>query len=195
MTGGTEIQHMTARERSDLTALIRKRERVMKAAVAERSAHLLADFEQQCASIYNYDDDAVWAQAVAVADEAVKVAQEIIAKRNAELGIPAEFGPSVHMNWYERGRNAVAMRRAELRRVAMTRIAAIEKAAITQIERKSLEAQTDVLATGLETDGAKAFLASLNDIDHLMPPLDAGEIDKIVDTKRSMKSTYLPMVG
>ena len=64
-----------------------------------------------------------------------------IAARCESLGIPARFAPTVEFSWRGRGENAIAKRRAELRAVAKSRIAAIEKAAITQIERGCLDAQ------------------------------------------------------
>src|SRR6267142_1741494 len=50
---------MTKSERDDLARLIRNREKVMKSAARERSAELLAEFEQQMASIYSYDQDEI----------------------------------------------------------------------------------------------------------------------------------------
>lgn len=174
---------MTKSERSELGALIRKRERVMKAAAEERAAAMLADFEKQCASIYSYDDDKVWAAAMAEVEAAVKVAQDAIAERCESLGIPKEFAPGLACGWYGRGQNAVAQRRVELRRVAKTRIAAIEKEAVTKIERQSLEAQTQVLALGLESQAARDFLEKMPSVDALMPTIDAIEIKSIVDAR------------
>ena len=50
---------MTKGERAELGALIRKRERVMKAAARERSSQLIAEFDTQSAQIYSFDDDEV----------------------------------------------------------------------------------------------------------------------------------------
>ncbi len=51
---------MTKGERSELTSLINQRARVMKAAAAERSAELMADFERQLATVYSFDQDEIW---------------------------------------------------------------------------------------------------------------------------------------
>ena len=72
---------MTKSEREDLARLIRNRERVMKSAASQRSAELLAEFEQQMASIYHYDQDAVWKAAHDAAALAVEAAQETIQAR------------------------------------------------------------------------------------------------------------------
>jgi hypothetical protein len=57
---------MTGRERSDFAALIRQRERVLKTKAKERSKELMAQFEQQIAAVYDYDDDAIWEEAAKV---------------------------------------------------------------------------------------------------------------------------------
>ena len=45
---------MTKSERSELGQLIRKRERVMKAAAAERAAQMIAELDTQSAAIYSF---------------------------------------------------------------------------------------------------------------------------------------------
>ena len=65
---------MTKSEREDLAKLIRDRERVMTAAAKQRSAELLAEFEQQMASEYRFDEEETWKQATIAAHAAVKVA-------------------------------------------------------------------------------------------------------------------------
>ena len=51
---------MTARERSELQTLMRQREKVLKAAAKQRSADLLADFENQLGTQWSFDQDEVW---------------------------------------------------------------------------------------------------------------------------------------
>ena len=64
-------------------------------------------------------------------------------------------------------------RRAELRRVARTRINATEKRARTEIETWSLEARTELVAPSLTSTAAQASLERLPSVDTLMPELDA----------------------
>jgi len=128
-------QHpMTKSEREDLQRLIRNREKVMKTAAVQRSAELLAEFEQQLASIYSWDQDEVWKEAHNAAVETVKATAQAIAERCEELGIPARFAPTISCSWSGRGENAIAQRRGELRSVARSRVDAIEKSALTQGE-------------------------------------------------------------
>lgn len=173
---------MTKAEVAQLGLLIRKREKVMKAQATQRSAELLAEFDAHSAKIYHWDDDEVWAKAKAEAEAAIAEANAKIAERCKQYGIPAEFAPGVQFFWHGRGHNAAAQRRAELRRAAKSRIEALEAQAIARIEQVSLQAQTDVISQGLESDSAKLFLKSMPTMEALMPPLDVPEIQKLVDT-------------
>jgi hypothetical protein len=65
------------------------------------------------------------------------------------------------LGWYERGENASARRRAELRTVAKTRIDAMAKAAKVEVERQSIGVQSRLVASGLSSDEARTFLATM----------------------------------
>jgi hypothetical protein len=173
---------MTKSERDDLQRLIRQREKVQKSAAKQRSADLLADFENQIAAQYSFDDDAVWAEATKEAEREVAKAQKRIAERCRELGIPMDFAPSLRLNWHHRGYgNSVKERREELRRVAKAQIEALERQAIVKIEQASVEAQTEIALAGLTSETARAFVERLPTVESLMPALSyqelAGESD------------------
>lgn len=179
------VKAMTKGERQELGSLIRKREKVMKAEAEKRSAALLADYDAQSAKIYHWDNDAVWAAAKAEANKAVEEARRSIAARCQEIGIPAEFAPDLHLYWSGRGQNALAERRAELRRAAKSRIEAMEADAKAQIERMSLQAQTEIVASGLQSEAAQQFIKSMPTMDALMPPVAVAEIEQLVATRRA----------
>jgi hypothetical protein len=173
---------MTRSEREDLQRLVRQREKVLKSAAKQRSAELIADFENQMGSEYRFDQDETWERAVKDCEPVVRKAQEQIAARCRELGIPRQFAPDVSLHWRARGYdNAVEKRRAELRRMAQTQVAAIESKAIVQIEMSCLEAQTQLATAGLTSDAARNFIEALPSIETLMPQLSfaqiAGEAD------------------
>jgi hypothetical protein len=175
---------MTKAEVLGLQNLIRKREKVLKSAAAQRSAELMADFEQQLASQYSFDQDEIWKQANEAAQRAVDEAQAIIAARCLELGIPTKFAPGIGLGWYKRGENAAKERRAELRLVAKTRIAAIEKETCLKIELHSVELQTQVLAQGLTSEAARAFLESMPAVETLMPTLELTKIEHMLESRK-----------
>ena len=173
---------MTKSEREELQRLVRQREKVMKSAAKQRSLELLADFENQISAEYSFDDDAVWAEATRLADIEVKKAQEVVARRCAELGIPRQFAPGLSLGWRHRGyNNMLNARRTELRTAAKAHVAALEARAITEIEQASVDAQTQLALAGLSSEAALTFVASLPTVESLMPQLSyqelAGESD------------------
>ena len=163
---------MTAKERRDLITMARLRAGVAKAQVAQRAAELEADFEEQLGTIYDFDRDEIWKEAVRLAAEAAAAGSKVIRERCAELGIPQEFAPSLSgPSWYSRGRNEVAERRAELRKMAKTRIDAMAKRAAAQIAAASIGVQEQLLSEGLTTAAAQGFFASMPAPAELMPPI------------------------
>lgn len=179
----SDANRMTKAERADLHSLIKKRERVLKTAAEQRSAELLAEFERQSATIYNFDDDQVWETATREAKVAVEAAAEKIAEQCAQMGIPKEFAPTIYFGWTGRGQNAVKERRDELRRAAKARIAALEAEAKAKIEKMSLDAQLALVSSGIESDAARAFIEAMPTVEVLMPTIDARHIKAIVDAK------------
>jgi hypothetical protein len=164
-------------EREDLQRLIRQRERVLKSAAKQRSAELLADFENQMGSEFSFDDDAVWQRAAQEAETELNKAKQKVSARCRELGIPARFAPTLDLRWVHRGYdNLIERRRAKLRRMAQTKIEAIEKKAATEIELSCLQAQTELAVAGLTSKAAHAFLNKLPDIETLMPRLSFAQV-------------------
>jgi hypothetical protein len=152
---------MTKAERDELIKLVRRREKLAMSDVDRVAAERLADFEQQMASIYAPADDSRWAELHAQAATVVREADAALAERCRELRIPERFRPGLSLGWYERGENASAQRRAELRTVAKTRIDAMAKAAKVEVERQSIAVQTELVASGLSSGEARAFLATM----------------------------------
>jgi hypothetical protein len=169
---------MSKADREALVKLVRRAERAHKTLAEQRKAEQLADFERQLATIHKYYDDEVWQEAYAEASRVVAEADAKIAERCRELGIPEDWRPGLSVGWYERGENAMKQRRGELRKVAQTRIDADYKRACTAIEMHSVELQSQLVAGGLESDAARAFLKAMPSPEVLMPLLDAAEIDK-----------------
>jgi hypothetical protein len=149
----------------------------LRAHAEEQAAACMADFEKKLAAHYDFDQDAVWKKATEEAMAAVAAAQAIVDQRCEELGIPKTFAPSLGMTWQGRGENALASRRAELRRVAKTSIDAMHKAALTKIEKQSLDLRTQVISACLYSPEAKLFVESLAPIEDSMRALDFAEVE------------------
>ena len=168
---------MTRNEIEDLQRLIRQQERVLKSHAKQRSAETLADFENQMGQQYSFDQDSVWKEAAKIAGAAVSKAQEQVKARCREIGIPDRFAPSLNLVWANRGYdNILEKRKNELRKMAVTAIAAQEKKAHTQIELSCLKAQTNLAVSGLTTDAARGFVEALPSVDDLMPRLSFAEV-------------------
>ena len=170
---------MTKHERDELTKICRHRERVAKSDADARAAEMRADFEKQIATIYSYDDHAVWEEAFLRARAAVEEARQVVQGTLKELGIPPAFAPSISISLWGRGENACRERRAELTEVAVTCIEAITKRAKHKIEAASVEVQTRILAGALESDDARAFLLAMPSPTDLMPLFTENEVRKI----------------
>jgi hypothetical protein len=171
------MKAMTRTETEHLQRLIRQREKVLKSAAKQRSAELMADFENQMGSEYSFDQDEIWAKAAEAAEREIKKAQAQVAARCRELGIPDRFAPNLSLNWRHRGYdNLIGRRKDELRRMAQTQIAAIEQKAIVGIETSCLDAQTKLAVAGCTSDDAAAFLSSLPSVETLMPRLSYAEV-------------------
>jgi hypothetical protein len=102
---------MTKGEREDLQRLIRQREKVLKSHAKQRSAELLADFENQMGQEYAFDQDAVWQKAMEAANREVSKAKKQVAARCRELGIPERFAPSLSLVWLHRGYDNILEKR------------------------------------------------------------------------------------
>ncbi|MGO9178007.1 MAG: hypothetical protein ACLQBX_01255 [Candidatus Limnocylindrales bacterium] len=178
LPNGTTPVPLTVQERRDLLAMVALRTRVAKAGIAQRKAELVADFEAQLATEYSWDNDEIWRQAYAAATAAAEVAKRAITERCAELGIPEEFAPRISgPYWSSRNENATASRRVELRKVAVTRSDALAKQALASIESASLRAQEALLADGLTSGTARAFLAEIPTPAALMPRIELPAIE------------------
>jgi len=176
------MPNMTKGERDDLHRLVRQREKVRKSNAKLRSKELLADFENEMAAQYSFDDDSVWEQATKAAEVEVAKAQKRVAARCLELGIPERFAPSLVLSWHHRGYdNLLEKRRIELRRVAATRVEALEQRAVVDIEMASLSHKSDIAVAGLTSEIARTFFESLPTVESLMPALSYEELSGEAD--------------
>lgn len=182
-----EARKLSRQETHDLSMIIKDRTKVLRAHADEQAAACMADFETKMATIYKFDQDEVWKQATEEAQKVVHESQIKIAKRCKELGIPQAFAPSISASWQGRGENMLTSRRAELRRVAKASIDAMTKAAITKIEKQSLDLRAQVVGMGLLSADAKMFLESLAPIEDSMRSLDFGEIERKLDGEKQKR--------
>lgn len=161
---------MTRSERKDLADVIRMRARVTKSSLETLAADRRAEVEAQLSAIHQSDDER-WRAITAVANRALQEADAQLAAICQAQGIPEKFRPSLHLSWYGRGENATAERRAELRKLAYARIDADRKAGVQLVDAWAAEKLTTLVAGGLSSDDAKAFLDGLPSPDALLPSI------------------------
>lgn len=182
---------LSRNETHDLGMIIRERSKVLKAHIEAEKATVLADFEKQIAAVYEFDQDDIWKAATLKALEVVKEAQETIAKRCEEMGIPKTFAPSLHASWQGRGENMLKERRAELRRVAKAEVDAMAARAVVKVERESLDLRTQVVAMGLLSPEAATFLNTLKPVEDVMHRLDFANVEKKLAVEQSGRRQQL----
>jgi hypothetical protein len=155
---------------------LRRREKLAKAGADARAAEMKADFEKKVAAAYCFDDDATWKAAAEAAEQEVQKAKKLLAARCAELGIPANFAPTLNCSWWNRGENASATRRAELRNVADAEISQRLKQAKFRIEQEFSNLENGLIAGSLETMEAQSFFAALPTLEQLLPLFSLAEV-------------------
>jgi hypothetical protein len=174
---------ITKSEREELYRNLKERQKLLKAGTKMRNTELKADFENHMGQEYRFDQDEVWKQAVQAVKPQVHKAQEAMAARCRELGIPKEFAPTITLNWSGRGYgNALERDKAEKRRMAYTAIDAMQQRADLKIDQAILEAHTNIAASALTSETALARFASLPSVEALMPPPNFAEIAGESDT-------------
>src|SRR5215469_15436904 len=109
---------MTRTERQDLLQICRQRERVAKGDAVARAARLKAEFEEQLAREYSWDESEVWKAASAAAKDIIRQCNAQSAAECDRRGIPRWAQPGIsEPYWHGRGQNASRERRMELTRV------------------------------------------------------------------------------
>ena len=167
---------MSKQEREELSKLVRRREKLAKADVDRVAAERRAEFEARLAKRYDAYD-ARWRDATQRMTEAMEQLNEQITEQLIAEGQPREFCPKFNSLWFARGENSTAGRRVELRAVATSHINALAKQAKVEIERQSVDFQTELVASGLRSEEARAFLAQMPTAEELLPAPSLGEIE------------------
>jgi hypothetical protein len=187
MTDDPQAGPGTQRERETLLRVVRMNAKIAKEGIAQREAQLLAKADEDLAAAYRFDDDA-WAEITRAAEAAVYKADQRIAQACRDLGIQERFRPQLTISWSGRGENAVAERRAELRKVARAKIKAAGQEAKLAIDRQAAKVMTDLISGGLKSAEAKALLESIPAADKLMPPVAVAELETASDPTSDRRS-------
>lgn len=169
-------ERMTRADRDRLIKLARQRARLAKSEAVEREKTLLAEVHDQMSAEFSAQDK-LWAAAVAIAKDAAAKANDLIRAQCIDLGIEAKYAPGLEIGWRSRsGSFTDSQRRAELRKLAETRLAALTQAAKTEIDRACLRTQTELVRDGLESSEAVGYLDAMPTADDLMPVIGLDDL-------------------
>ena len=171
-------RRMTKAEQANLLRLGKLNKDGAIAAQKEQTKAALAEFEMRLASEFSYDQREAWADLMSSAKAHVDEIERKLAEDCRRLGIPENFRPEIAVQWYGRGENASKGRRTELRRVAVTRLAALEASAVVRIEDGYRRFQTAVLTAAIDSDEARQLLAGLPTAEQLLPDVDYQSVTK-----------------
>jgi hypothetical protein len=172
----TQARRMTRAEQSDLLRLAKLNRDGAIIAAKRRTAEALAEFDMRLAANFSFDQREVWAKLVASAKAHAAALDRQLADDCERIGIPASFRPSITIGWYGRGENASKERRTELRRAATSRLVALERGAIEEIENGHRNFSTAVLSAAIGTDEARQLLGRLPTAELLLPEMDYREV-------------------
>jgi hypothetical protein len=167
---------MTKTEREQLIRLARLRAKQAKTEAVQREKVLLSEVEDLMTVEFQAQDQ-LWAEAVAIAEEAAGKANALIVARCVDLGIPAKDAPELELGWRRRSPEfSNRERRAELRRLAQTKLTALTSTAKVLIDGRLLETETALITGGLESGEAREFLSAMPTAAELMPALSLDDL-------------------
>jgi hypothetical protein len=166
---------LTKAERAELRSLIRRRAGVAKKDVDARRDTLIADFEEELTVEFQPDDER-WEEIVRTATRAVQDAERDLQAACETAGIRKELRPHVGVQWLQGGRQDIEQRKGALRRLAARRLEALATQAKLEIDRQAIAIESRLAATALRSAEAAEWLASLPQVDELVPALDIGSV-------------------
>jgi len=168
---------MTGRDREQLVKLVRARARQAVREADMREKILLAEVQEQLTAEFDAHDR-LWADAVVIAQEAAAKANAHIRSVCSDLGIPPKDAPGLELAWRSRNSDyADKSRRAELRKLAETKLAALTKVAKTEIQGAALDTEEQLVIGGLTSDAARQFVeTTMPTVEGLMPALGLDDL-------------------
>jgi hypothetical protein len=175
-TSMTDTSPMTNADRQALIRIARARAKQAEREVDARKAFLIAEAVNDATAEYTAQDE-LWADAVAIAEEAAAKANAQIQARCVELGIPAKQAPRLQLAWSSRSSDyGDSRRRAELLKLAEKRADAIAREAKAALHANALDYEERLIIGGLQTDEAKALAESVPTVEQLMPKLNIEDL-------------------
>lgn len=159
---------ITKAERAELRSLIKQRFKVLRGEVEARRAELEVELDERIAARFA-DEDKRWADGMFVIDEAVREANRKANDVLRTLNIDALDTSREYVIVYSKGISKPAAERHVLRQNGLKRIEAQVKSAQLQLDGQEADLLTRLVATGLESEDALAFLGEIPTVSALVP--------------------------
>jgi hypothetical protein len=174
----TEPRKMTRAEQDNLLRIAKLRRDGAIADTRSRIAEAVADYEMRMAAEFSYDQREIWADLMHTAKARVNELDSVLAEDCRRLGIPEAFRPSINLYWSGRGENASAARRVELRKVMVSRLIAMERAAMQAIDAEHRRHATAILSATITSSEARALLDAMPTVEQLLPEIDYDAVKR-----------------
>jgi hypothetical protein len=170
-------EKMTKGDRDQLIRLVKARARQAKAEAKQREKVLLAEVLAEMSAEYEAREQ-MWADAVAIAEEAAAKANEQILACCADLGIPAKHAPRLTVGFIRKPWEATYSSdpKADIVKRAQAKLTALTETAKVMIDADALKVETALVAGGLQSDEAKAVLEAMPTAEQLMPALTLDDV-------------------
>lgn len=159
---------ITKGERTELRSLIRQRFKVLRAEVEARRAELAVELEERIAAKFAAEDKA-WADAVFLIEEATREANRKANDILRGLDIDAMDTSREYNIVSFRGIAKPTAERNVMLANGTKRIEAQVKSALLQLGGQEADLLTRLVANGLESDEARAFLGEIPTVSALVP--------------------------
>lgn len=159
---------ITKGERAELRSLIKQRFKVLRAEVEARRAELAVELEERIAARFAQDDKR-WTDAMFLIAEAVREANRKANDILRSLDIDALDTSREYELVMFRGVAKPTAERNVLLRNGTKRIDAQVKSALLQLDGQEADLLTRLVANGLESDEARAFLGEIPTVSALVP--------------------------
>lgn len=172
---------LTAGERRELRTVVRQRMKVLRADIAQRRAELVAEAETRLVERYRAQHKLVEDLNFRISEIAEQASREItdliLAARGEAEGV--SIRRPVRLNAPRL--NSYSEDRTQLHRAMEAGVNAQVKSALLDLDRREAELLEALALTGIESDVARHFLASIPSVADLVPSARLREIEAAFD--------------
>lgn len=167
---------MTRGERTELRSVIRQQFKVLRSEIAERRGELVREMERELVERYSQDDEkkrALQSEVATAVDDANRAIEQLL----DQYGFTIEGGYA-HMYRVSPPRLMFAHgEREQLHRAAVAEVDGQVKTALLKLDRQEADLTRQLALDAIESEAARAFLASIPAVGELVPGARLAELE------------------